>query len=103
MWQFGVKMDIEQAKKKIAEISSSTGTKNPKVLISELCTIVKFLIHELDRVKHPTVTTLSKRLPEDLELNRDRDVPAGIPSMLPPIPEYPPPIRTREGTAGDAK
>jgi hypothetical protein len=58
-WQFGVKMNIEQAKAKLDSISKSTSTKHPKVLVGELCVIVKFLLDELDRIKTPTLTVLS--------------------------------------------
>ncbi len=44
-------MNLEQAKAKLASISKSTGTKHPKVLVSELCSIVGFLLGEIERIK----------------------------------------------------
>lgn len=48
------------SKKKLAEISKSTGTKHVKVLISELCVVMQFLLKEMEQVKfesqHPLRT-----------------------------------------------
>ncbi len=43
-------MDIEQAKKKLAEIKRSTGTKHVKTLVSELCDIIGFLFDQMNLV-----------------------------------------------------
>lgn len=61
-------MDIQAAKTKLIEISKSTGSKHPKILVSELCTIVHFLLDEIDSIKSPTLSVLPKRLPEDVSL-----------------------------------
>ena len=84
-------MNFEQVKKRVDEISRSTGTKNPKVLVAELCGVIKGLIGELEKIQNPSVTILPKRLPKDLELDPGRQVPTELPPMMPP--------RWREGDA----
>lgn len=114
-------MDIKQAKTKLVEISKSTGTKHPKVLVSELCVIVKFLLDEIDRIKTPHFTVLPKRLPEDVKIDPSprphRPTPIQPPWPDQPKPEIPggytPPRKTppsydpikkhRKGNAGDAE
>lgn len=49
-------MNLEEAKKKLDTISKSTATKHPKVLISELCGIVGFLLEEVGRIESPNIT-----------------------------------------------
>ena len=104
-------MNLKQAKRRVDEISRSTGTKNPKVLVAELCGVIKGLIGELEKIQNPPVTVLPKRLPEDLELPLKSE-PAELPPMMPPPtgqPEFPSPNpsvlprRRREGNAGDAE
>lgn len=58
-------MDLEQAKTKVDSISKSTALKHPKVLVAELCTVVKFLLEEIDRIKSPIMNILPKRFPEN--------------------------------------
>ncbi|RLC89076.1 MAG: hypothetical protein DRJ03_00540 [Chloroflexi bacterium] len=105
-------MNLEQAKAKVADISRSTATKHPKVLVSELCGVVQFLLNEIERIQSPPVTILPKRLPEDLELDADRPEPFELPPISPPPtgqPKFPSPnpsvlpSRRREGNAGDAE
>lgn len=122
MWQFGVKMNIEQTKAKLIEISKSTGTKHPKVLISELCVVVKFLLDEIDRIKTPLLTILPKRIPvnqPDVKIDpvrKHRPIPIQPPwpdRPQPEIPGYRPPGKTphiydsikkyHKGNAGDAE
>lgn len=107
-------MDIEQAKTKLIEISKSTGTKHPKVLISELCVVVKFLLDEIDRIKTPLLT-----IQPDVKIDpvrKHRPIPIQPPwpdRPQPEIPGYTPPGKTppiydsikkhRKGNAGDAK
>ena len=62
-------MNIEQAKVKLNSVNNCTGTKHPKVLISELCVIIKFLLEEIDRINIPTVSLFPQRPPEDIEVN----------------------------------
>lgn len=69
-------MNLEQAKIKLADISKSTATKHSKVLIGELCTIVSFLLTEIERINTPTFTVLTQKLP-------DKTKPLRRPSVLP--------------------
>ncbi len=97
-------MNIEQAKTKLASVSNSTASKHPKTLVAELCVVIKFLLDELDKIKLPTMTSLSKRLPEDLEISPRKpiDQPIKPPPFAPPIND--PAIRKyRNGNAGDAQ
>ena len=66
-WQFGVKMNLEEIKAKVTEIGASTATKHPKVLIGELCSVIKSLVAEVERITTPIFTTLT----QDLETNVD--------------------------------
>lgn len=98
-------MNIKQAKAKLNEISKSTGTKHPKVLVSELCTVIKFLLDEIDRIKSPPITILPKRLPEDVKIDPPRPqpkIPGGYipPGKTPPI--YDSIKKYRKGSAGEA-
>jgi hypothetical protein len=79
-------MDIKQAKTKLASISGSTASKHPKVLVSELCTVVKFLLDEIDRIKTPTMTTLKSF--NDLDQNEPIHTPS---------PDYQPPRQRHIG------
>lgn len=77
-------MNIEQAKKKLATIKKSTGTKHVKTLVSELCDIAGFLLCELERIKDPPTVTLPR--------NDDSGLPPSIrpPHQDPLIPCQPP-------------
>lgn len=122
-------MDIKQAKAKLDSVSKSTGTKHHKVLISELCSIVGFLIGEIEKINTPIFTTLevvqtdlpprvdsdpiSKTIPKPPppppnETITKGNPPVEIPPMLPSAPYKTPPIanpikRYRRGNAGEAK
>lgn len=102
-------MNLEQAKAKLADISRSTATKHPKVLVSELCAVVQFLLNEIDKIKSPTVSVLSKRLPDDLRLDPMQPIgpppppPTPDPTPLRPPPAFDPVRRHRKGNAGDAE
>lgn len=99
-------MNVGQAKSKLKDISNSTATKNPKILISELCSVIKFLLDEVDHINNSRVNSgIHKMLPEDI----------GIDPVLKPWPK-PPPVREhpclpgkklsdrqRRGNAGDAE
>ncbi len=106
MWQFGVEMNIEQAKAKLNRISKSTATKHPKVLVSELCVIVKFLLDEVDRINTPT-STMSKHLLEDATGSISSPYKPSPPPSLPLSPSRSRPVNLphpyRKGNAGDAK
>lgn len=96
-------MNLEQAKAKLASVSSSTATKHPKVLVAELCAVVKFLLDEIERIdKTPKFVTL-EQLDKDIQPHPPRSLP-----ILPQenTPKRTPPLRTgpfRKGNAGDAE
>ena len=46
-------MTLKEAQAKLDEISRSTGTKHVKVLIAELCVVIKYL---LDDAQHPRMS-----------------------------------------------
>lgn len=114
-------MNIKQARAKLADVSRSTGTKHPKVLVSELCAVVKFLLDEIDRIKSPPISTLSLSVSKDIDLDkrpieelpRIMTKPPGEedPSKFYPGPKHIGPIKSRplnpdhphrRGNAGDA-
>ncbi len=99
MWQFGVKMNIDQARAKLADVSRSTGTKHPKVLVAELCTVVKFLLDEIDRIKSPPISTLSQCKRPIEELPRVTTPPPSEEDPSKFYPDHP----HRKGSAGDAE
>jgi hypothetical protein len=76
-------MDIKQAKKLITNISKSTGTKHHKVLIGELCTVIKFLLDEIERIKLPPMIVL-KQSP-DLDPMKPIGPPPPPPSPMDPL------------------
>jgi len=43
-------MNLDQAKAKLKDISKSTGTKHPKVLVAELCSVVKYLLDKVENL-----------------------------------------------------
>lgn len=87
-------MNLEQVKKKLTDISRSTATKHPKVLVGELCVVIKFLLDEIEQIKLPPIIEL-KQLP-DLDPMR----PIG-PSPQPSQPYKPDLLRRhRKGNAG---
>ncbi len=77
-------MNRAQAKAKLAEISRSTATKHPKVLISELCGIVQFLLSELERIETPKMTLLTNLPPSPYDISRTRRDPEPRPWKSPP-------------------
>lgn len=97
-------MNLKQAKAKLAEASRSTGTKHAKILIADLCSVVKFLLDEIERlgVLHaqipppPPWSSEPTIIPDDL--------PGGRPNKRYETPwETPsPPPKTRLN-AGDAE
>ena len=101
MWQFGVKMNLEEIKNQLTAIASSTGKKHVKVLVAELCSVMKALVDEVDKIKLPPVSVLQKRLPEDLEL-KPKVKPPRPDESSPNMPGYNP-QRGRKGNAGDAE
>lgn len=100
MWQFGVKMNLEQAKKKLINISQSTATKHPKVLIGELCIVIKFLLDEIEKIKLPPITVL-KQLP-DLDPMKPIGPPPPPQKPYKSPPPYDPLRKHRKGNTGNA-
>ncbi len=101
-------MDIKEVKVKLEDIRRSTGTKNPKVLIYELCAVVSFLLNEIGRIKNPPVAVLQQTLPENIEIIKRPTVEPPWPDQ-PKKPQFPspapsvlPPLRRRR-SAGDAE
>jgi len=104
-------MNLEQAKAKLNSVSNSTATKHPKVLVSELCAVVKFLLDEVERLGSSTPTIITRLLPEITTLPT-KSKPVELPPSLMPPPENQPelpslfpdvmPKKRREGNAGDA-
>ena len=101
-------MDIKRAKAKLIDISQSTATKHPKILIGELCTVIKFLLDEIERIKSPPTTILGRpyELTDKKIPKLDPIQPLGPPS-LPSQPYKSPPSfdplqKHRKGNAGDA-
>lgn len=98
-------MNLEQAKAKLDSVSKSTAIKHPKVLVSELCVVVKFLLDEIDRIKTPIVSVLSEISSEDVR-RKPILFPMREPQSPPPHPPYPKeegPRKIRSGNAGDTE
>lgn len=106
-------MSLEKAKKQLTSIANTTGTKYPKVLIAELCNVIKLLVDEIEQIKTPSLEVLTF---EDEGVNLDPhpsqrpispifdpdDVPEN-PSYHKSPPSYNPNERYRKGNAGDVK
>lgn len=108
-------MNVEQAKAKLKGVANGTATKHPKVLIAELCSVVQFLMDELDRIKTPPIVSLQKRLPDDLDIHKyiknprvrppwpnkpnmpDKPLPEKTPTIINPIKPF------SKGNTGDAE
>ena len=85
-------MNVREAKAKLNSISKSTATKHPKVLITELCSVIKMLLDEADRVSANESPTVSCR-PQSSQPT----------PCQPPWPNRPPPSQRRYGDEGDAE
>lgn len=89
-------MNLEEAKKTLENISQSTATKNPKVLILELCNVIKYLLEQVD------VIDLSR-----LGHHPETYGPEHTPPIINPLRRSPPIINPsrpfRKGNAGDAE
>lgn len=64
-------MNIEEAKKKLSDINNSTATKHHKTLIAELCSVIKTLFNEIERIKSQPLTLLDKRTDYKLDLTEN--------------------------------
>ena len=104
-------MNIQQAKAKLASISSSSsnfsrGTKRPEVLVGELCVVVKFLLDEIDRHKDP-INVLHRTFSNPDPPNDKREPPDPPNPLKPELPQRSRPINSpnpyRKGNAGDAE
>lgn len=113
-------MNLKQAKTKLDTISKSTAIQHPKVLVGELCVVIKFLLDEIQRIKTPSMSVLKQHLeldPHKPIYTPPTDTPKRIDPMIPcqpPWPDKPPEIkklkikeiptihRPRTGNAGDA-
>lgn len=89
-------MNLSQAKKKLAEIRKSTGTKHIKVLISELCVVMQFLLDKIERVElesqHPLRTITfpqSDPIPQCPDINLP-PTETGLPTTNPIDPPFTP-------------
>lgn len=102
-------MNLEQAKAKLIEISKSTGTKHPKVLVGELCVVVKFLLDEIDCIKSPNVKIDPPRPYRPTPIQPpwpDRpkpEIPGGYISPGKTPPSYDSIKKYYKGNAGDAE
>lgn len=81
-------MNIQQAKDKLRQVKQSTGTKHHKILINELCTIVEFLLNEIDKPQSRSCNCVN--IPKKLPVELKESLPPSDP--LPPL-ECPPPQR----------
>jgi len=92
-------MNLEQAKAKLSGVSNGTAVKHPKVLIAELCSVVQFLLEELDQASKLNPVVINP--PKTLEELSDEHKPAvRLPWDAPTAPVQP---RKRMGNAGDAE
>lgn len=101
-------MSLENVRKALVSIGNSTATKHPKVLIAELCGVLRALVKEIDRIDKEPVSILkpapvfrSDIEPEDTirpqkKWKRFADNP-----VVPPPPKLDPQNRPRN--AGDAE
>lgn len=78
-------MNLEQAKAKLDSVSKSTATKHPKVLVSELCGIVRFLLDEIGRIQSPKMTVLTQQPQEEVKVDPPRPIRTS-PKIQPPWP-----------------
>lgn len=93
-------MNLKQAKEKLASVSNSTGTKHTKVLVSELCVVIKFLLEEIDSIGSSNFV-----LPKVIREDSSKTPPWPRPNKtLPGLPgERYGNDRKRDGNAGDAE
>lgn len=92
-------MNLDKIKSKVDEISCSTGVKNPKVLIIELCGVIRSLIVEINKIKtSPTMVLPKQQLMDDDEVPGFPITKAG--PTYPPIQNYP---KQQNKNIGDAE
>ena len=88
-------MDLKQAKAKLAEASRSTGTKHAKILIADLCSVIKVLLDEIERLKvlHTQIPPLPPWKSEPTIIPDDR--PTQLPNEVPQPQPWELPSTTR--------
>ncbi len=96
-------MNFEEIKKKIKAIGSSTGTKHPKTLITELCSVVDALVEEIERIQAPPTQSAQQILEERMSKPQDPPWLDQPPKYSPYFPEPDSKTRKRMGNAGDAE
>lgn len=101
-------MDMKRAKEILGGVINGTAIKHPKVLIGELCVVVNFLLEEIDKIKTPIVSVLSKKFPDIQppwpdQPNPDRQIGEDQPNPMKRIGEDKPIPKRRMGNAGDAE
>jgi hypothetical protein len=65
-------MNSKQAKSKLAEVSRSTGTKHVKILVADLCSVMKFVLSEIERIGTPVTAVLESRPDPIIQADRPR-------------------------------
>jgi hypothetical protein len=68
-------MSLADVRKQLTAIGKSTNTKHPKVLIAELCGVLRALIDEIDRIDKKPFVVPRKFTPDD---------PIGTPERIEP-------------------
>lgn len=81
-------MNLEQARAKLLRVSSGTAQRHTKILIADLCMVVKFLLDELDRIKPPTASVPTKQFPANGESNPHKPI-HSLPPTIKPNPMIP--------------
>lgn len=95
-------MNIEEAKAKLNSVSTGTALRHHKLLIADLCAVVKFLLDELERDNNPETLLHKKMLLENLDNKKKAN--ARFPWQKPidePCQDIP--QRRKSGDAGDAE
>ena len=64
-------MTLQQAKQKLDTISKSIGTKHSKILISDLCGIIRLLIVELEKTGSLIESNIKLPKYKELQLKTD--------------------------------
>lgn len=91
-------MNLAKAKSKLAEASRSTGTKHAKILIADLCSVMKFLLDEVERLNEQSGSVyVGPGAINPIPSKSPVDVDPRIPSQ-PPWPDQPPNLPDRART-----
>lgn len=76
---------MQQAKAKLADVNMSTGIRNSKILIGELCTVISFLLKEIDSIQSQPISLSSTKPIDPLSDDDGPYSPLKIPHRSPPI------------------